>query len=124
MFFHMSSTPPVLDSQAIENLRSLGEEGDDTFVKEIIGIYLEDIPERLSALKSARVSDDRALYVRSAHTIKGSSANVGAAEVQHLATRLEQRAKQEALAELDQDLGALEAACVRAQTALRGILES
>lgn len=120
----MSSTPPVLDSQAIENLRSLGEEGDDTFVKEIIGIYLEDIPERLSALKSARVSDDRALYVRSAHTIKGSSANVGAAEVQHLATRLEQRAKQEALAELDQDLGALEAACVRAQTALRGILES
>lgn len=113
-----------MDSQAIENLRSLSTEGDDSFVNDIIGIYLEDIPQRLSALKSARVSDNRELYVRSAHTIKGSSANVGTAEVQHLAERLEHRAQKEALTELDLDLGALEEAWGRAQTALRGMLGS
>lgn len=120
----MSSAPTVLDSQAIDNLRSLGDDGDDSFVKEIIGIYLEDIPERLAALKTARATDDRALYVRSAHTIKGSSANVGAAEVKHLSEKLEQRAKQETLGDLDSDLVELEAACARAQTALREILNA
>ncbi len=120
----MSLPPVILDSQAIDNLRSLGEEGDDSFVKEIVTIYLEDIPLRLASLKTARAADDRSLYVRSAHTIKGSSANVGAAEVQALSAKLEQRAKVENLADLDDALVELESACVRAQDALRKILET
>jgi HPt (histidine-containing phosphotransfer) domain-containing protein len=110
--------------QAIENLRALSEEEDDSFVKEIIGIYLEDVPERLTAMKSARDTDDRMLYIRSAHTIKGSSAHVGATEVQHLAAELEQTAKSESLAYLDASLAELESACRRARSALQGILGS
>jgi HPt (histidine-containing phosphotransfer) domain-containing protein len=118
-----SSSPQVLDPQAIENLRSLGDEGDDSFVREIIGIYLEDLPLRIAALKSARLTGDTALYTRSAHTIKGSSANVGAAEVQKLAERLEHQSKKDPLAALDGQLDELEAACERARTALQAFLE-
>lgn len=120
----MSSQFPVLDMQAIENLRTLGEEGDDSFVKEILGIYLADVPERLGAIKSARDANDRLLYIRSAHTIKGSSANVGATEVQHLAAELEQRAKSEKLSDLNASLAELESACGRARAAMKEVLDS
>lgn len=114
--------PTVLDQEAIENLRALGDDGDDTFLREILSIYLEDVPQRLSDLKTARLSDDRALYVRSVHTIKGSSANVGAAELKALASALEQRAKVEPLPSLDGPLVELENAFVRASQALRTML--
>ena len=112
----------IIDSEAIENLRALGDEGDDTFLREIISIYLEDVPQRLADLKSARSTEDRALYVRSAHTIKGSSANVGAVEMRSLAEKLEHRAKTEPLATLDEALTEIEQAFVRAQGALQAVI--
>ena len=119
----MSSQPAnVLDLEAIENLRALGDEGDDGFLREIISIYLEDVPQRLADLRTARAADDRPLYVRSAHTVKGSSANVGAVEMRILAERLEHRAKAEPLPALDEQLTQLEAAFTRATEALRTLL--
>jgi histidine phosphotransfer protein HptB len=118
-----SSLPPVLDLEAIANLRDLGEPGDDTFLREIIGIYLEDIPLRLADLRSARASGDQAHYTRSAHTVKGSSANVGAAEVRALAERIEHRSKVETLSALDPLLPELEAAFARAREALLALLK-
>ncbi|TAG33969.1 MAG: Hpt domain-containing protein [Verrucomicrobia bacterium] len=117
-----SPSVQILDSEAIENLRSLGDEGDDTFLREIIGIYLEDVPKRLADLKTARASDDRPLFTRSAHTIKGSSANVGAAEVRALAEKIEHRSKSETLASLNEHVGELEAAYARARQALQSLL--
>ena len=119
----MSHTPAaILDPEAIENLRALGDEGDDTFLREIISIYLEDVPQRLADLKSARGADDRALYVRSAHTIKGSSANVGAVEMRALAEKLEHRSKVEPLPSLDEALAEIESAFARARGALLGLI--
>ena len=120
--FMSSPTPQIVDSEAIENLRSLGEPGDDSFLKEIVEIYLQDTPERLAAIKAARESNDQPLYTRSVHTIKGSSANVGAIEVRSLAERLEQRSKQEPLADLDAGVAELEKAFARASEALRALL--
>jgi len=108
-----------LDLEAIENLRALGDDGDDTFLREIVELYLSDIPLRINDLKTARASEDRSLYVRSAHTVKGSSANVGTVEVRLLAERLEHRAKTDPLIALDSELEELEAAFVRAKTALQ-----
>ena len=119
----MSSQPAsVLDLEAIANLRALGDEGDDTFLREIIGIYLEDVPQRITDLKSARAADDKPLYVRSAHTIKGSSANVGATEMRLLAEKMEHRAKVEPLPGLDPALSELEATFARTVAALRALL--
>ncbi len=112
----------IIDPEAIENLRSLGDEGDDTFLREIITIYLEDVPQRLTDLKSARQSDDRSFYTRSAHTIKGSSSNVGAVEVRTLAETLEHHSRTEPLASLDDLATELERAFQRARSALLPLL--
>lgn len=117
-----SPSVQVLDSEAIENLRALGDEGDDTFLREIIGIYLEDVPQRLVDLKTARLANDRALFTRSAHTVKGSSANVGASEVRALAEKIEHRSKTEEIALLQDQVGELEAAFERARLALQALL--
>jgi HPt (histidine-containing phosphotransfer) domain-containing protein len=114
-----SSLPPDLDPDAIANLRALGDDGDDAFLKEIIAIYLEDTPLRLADLRAAAASGDRALYSRAAHTIKGSSSNVGAHVVRGLAEKLEHRSKSEPHADLESLRLELEAAFERAAEALR-----
>lgn len=117
-----SSLTPDLDPEAIANLRALGDDGDDTFLKEIIGIYLQDTPLRLADLRNAAAKGDAALYTRSAHTIKGSSSNVGALCVRSLAERLEHRSKTEAHAALDPLLAELESAFARAELELRKVI--
>ena len=113
-----SPSLPIIDPEAINNLRALGDEGDDSFLREIIGIYLEDVPLRVADLKRAREAGDKPLFTRSAHTIKGSSANVGAVEVRALAEKIEHRSKVEPLPSLDTLLPELEAAIGRARVAL------
>jgi HPt (histidine-containing phosphotransfer) domain-containing protein len=119
----MSSThPPDLDPEAIANLRALGDDGEDGFLREIIGIYLQDTPLRIADLRTARARGDHALYTRSAHTIKGSSSNVGALAVRALAEQIERRSKSEPHADLDPLLAELDVAYGRAAAALRSIL--
>ncbi len=118
----MSSTlPHEIDPEAIANLRALGDEGDDSFLREIIGIYLEDTPLRLADIRAAAAVGDRALYTRAVHTIKGSSSNVGAHLVRSLAERLEQRSKAEDHGALEPLRLELEEAFQRASVALRAL---
>jgi HPt (histidine-containing phosphotransfer) domain-containing protein len=110
---------PVVDLEAINNLRSLGDEGDDTFLREIIGIYLEDTPLRIADLRRSLQSGETALFTRSAHTIKGSSANVGLSRVRGIAERIEHRSKVEPIAGLAGLLDELEVAYGEAVEALQ-----
>jgi histidine phosphotransfer protein HptB len=119
-----SPLPPDLDPEAISNLRALGDEGDDTFLKEIIGIYLEDTPLRLADLRTAAAKGDPALYTRAAHTIKGSSSNVGAMAVRALAEELEHRSKTETHSALEPLRARLDEAFTRAAVALRSAIGS
>ena len=114
-----SASSSDLDPEAIANLRALGDEGDDTFLKEIIDIYLQDTPLRLADLRNSASTGDTALYTRSAHTIKGSSSNVGATNVRALAERLEHRSKSESHAALAPLLAELETAFARVAEELR-----
>lgn len=109
---------PIIDQQAIENLRDLGG-GDDEFLREIVGIYLQDTPLRLAELHTALAAGDQAGFVRAAHTIKGSSSNIGAEEVRCLAEALEQQSKQTAPGpEAAVPVAELEAAFARAKAEL------
>ena len=118
----MSAPNPLLDPEAIENLRALGEPGDDSFLREIIGIYLADTPQRLAELRAAHAAGDQAVFVRAAHTIKGSSANVGAAQVRALAEQLEHAAKAGPIAPLLPQVEELAGAFAETERALQGLL--
>jgi HPt (histidine-containing phosphotransfer) domain-containing protein len=73
--------------------------------REIIGLFLRQLPESLAMLRGAGSQADWKL---AAHTIKGSAAAVGAGEINRLAALLEQRifnprdlATQEMIGELE-----------------------
>ena len=86
----MSETP-IIDPEAIENLRSLNPGDNDGFLREIVGIFLEDTPKRLSELEECLARQDVRSFTRAAHSIKGSSANVGATRLRSAAERLEHK---------------------------------
>ena len=88
--------PAVIDLQAVENLRALNPGDQDEFIREITGIFLEDTPLRLTELDVTLASGDMAKFSRAAHSIKGSSANLGADALKAVAAQLEERARQPA----------------------------
>ncbi|GAB5562873.1 MAG: hypothetical protein SynsKO_45200 [Synoicihabitans sp.] len=111
----------ILDSEAIENLRALGDEmDDDSFLKEVIDIYLTDTPQRIAEIHECLASGDQTTLNRAAHSIKGSSANLGAKVVIEVAKRIEEKSKN-SLDDLSGDISELESAFAEAKTALENI---
>jgi histidine phosphotransfer protein HptB len=78
----------MVDEQVLEELRA--SVGDDTsFVRDLIEAYLTDSAEQVVAIEAALAADDADALVRPAHTLKSSSATVGAVELSALARTLE-----------------------------------
>jgi histidine phosphotransfer protein HptB len=108
----------ILDQTAIENLRALGdEEGDDSFLREVIGIFVEDTPVRLKELRDSHAAGDQTTFTRAAHSIKGSSSNVGAKRLCLIAQALEADSRT-SIDGLDSRLGELEASLAEVKAAL------
>ena len=116
------STVPLIDQEAIENLRALGSEDDDSFLREIVALFLEDTPKRLEELHSSRLAGDTVKYARAAHSVKGSASNLGAMRVRAVAEKLEYAAKQQGLAGLESLQADLEREFAEAQAELRKLI--
>jgi len=83
----------LIDPEAIENLRALNPDDGDTFLRDIIGIFLEDTPQRLAELRESLASGDQHRFTRAAHSIKGSSSNLGANQLRAISETLEHKSK-------------------------------
>lgn len=117
------STSQVLDPAAIANLRSLSPDDGDAFLREIIGIFIDDTPRRIAELHASRASGDTAAFTRAAHSIKGSSSNLGANELRIVAEQLEHGARKHGIDESCEVMVAeLEAAFIRARDELTKLL--
>jgi len=79
----------VIDSETIEALRSLQEEGEDDLLVELIDLFLQDAPGRIAAIRSAVESRDWIGVAERAHSLKGSCASLGAVQMATLCARLE-----------------------------------
>jgi HPt (histidine-containing phosphotransfer) domain-containing protein len=116
------SEPIVLDPQAIENLRALNPGDNDEFLREIAGIFLEDTPQRIADLDQSAVAGDTARFTRAAHSIKGSSANLGASSLRAVAEKLEHQARNQGLADVAGLVEQVKAEFARTQVALQSLL--
>ena len=79
-----------IDRSVLEGLRELQEEGEPDVLKELIKLFLEDVPSQLKALREAGEKDDAKSVERTAHTLKGSSSNMGALRMVTLCAELEE----------------------------------
>jgi len=87
---------PILDEGVLaELMESTG--GDIGFVRELIETYLADTPVQLDAMSAAVEADDADALVRPAHTLKSSSATIGAMRLSAVARELEMAGRTGAL---------------------------
>ncbi|HEY0944660.1 MAG TPA: Hpt domain-containing protein [Opitutaceae bacterium] len=115
------SSEPVIDPVAIETLRSLNPE-DDSFLREVVGIFIEDTPQRLAELRTAFADADSMRFTRAAHSIKGSASNLGAGRLRALAEQIELGSRKNGLSGLDGLIPALENEFGAAKIALEKIV--
>lgn len=99
---------PAVDPAAVAALRELNPE-DPAFLRELIDVFLEDVPQRIAEIEKALATSDAVLLTRAAHTIKGSGSNFGAAGLGHVALEMEKQGKAAAFADAAASLPALKA---------------
>ena len=107
----------TLDPAAFAHLLEIT--GDDLeFVDELIDTYLEDSAVQLDAMRSAAVAGDVSALVRPAHSLKSSSANVGAMALAEACRSLEEDGRAGTVA----DMAARVDGCGRSFSDVRGAL--
>ena len=78
-----------LDQTVLASLRELQDEGDPDIVSEVGGLFLKHSPDKVKAiLEALETGDAKGLYL-AAHSLKSSSAYIGAMRLSALAKDLE-----------------------------------
>lgn len=78
-----------IDHEQLNILYSIQPDNEPDFVKNILQIYLTSTEENIALLESGYRQDDLELMTRAAHTIKSSSANIGATKLTNICRELE-----------------------------------
>jgi signal transduction histidine kinase/DNA-binding response OmpR family regulator/HPt (histidine-containing phosphotransfer) domain-containing protein len=68
----------VINMHALENIRALSADRGDALVQRVIAAYVDDTPQHLRTLRQAIAGFDAGNLRKVAHSLKSSSANVGA----------------------------------------------
>jgi len=84
--------PPVLDAEVVRRLERLGESVGEDLVGQLAVLFLADADAHVITLREALAGDDGAAVARSAHTLSGASANIGATGLARLCAALEETA--------------------------------
>ncbi len=116
---------PAVDLSALEKLRDM-RQGDSDLVLEVIELFLQETPDRLTALRDGLARSDFPLIARVAHTIRGSAGHVGAKALTALCARVEDKARQStpfnsafALSSIEEELERVREALVAESQRLR-----
>jgi HPt (histidine-containing phosphotransfer) domain-containing protein len=85
--------PSLLDRDTLDGLKELGGDDDPELFFELIDLFLADAPQRIEEIRRGLEQADIKLLERAAHTLKSSSANVGALSLSQLCRRMEEQAR-------------------------------
>ena len=78
----------VLDASVIRGLQGLGQASGQDFLGQLVPLFLADADQRVDELQEALRRGDADAVVRTAHTLSGSAANLGAADLARLCATL------------------------------------
>ena len=99
----------TLDSSAIEAVRQLDPDGQDRLLARLIALYRDDSSQLLADIDNAMKAGDAEGVARAAHTLKSSSANLGASNVAAIARLIETSARNGDISDLPASLNKLRA---------------
>ncbi|HDS1134689.1 ATP-binding protein [Stenotrophomonas maltophilia] len=113
-----SKPQPVLDRDVLDELHAvIGESA-----IQIVSVFLEDAPAMVQQLQQAAQNGDEPRLQAVAHSLKSSSANVGALSLSSVAQRIEHEARSGSLQRPAVAVALLVAEFARARVALTGYL--
>ena len=112
----------VLDAQALAVLTQLDPTGANRLIERIMATYLGSLERLVAQLVQARAADDMAAVKMAAHTLKSSSASIGALALSGLCASTEQVVRENQLDQLPDVLDRLLAETVRVDAAVRLML--
>jgi len=87
------SGTPILNSKLIDQIRELDASGSDALIYKVLHTYLESSGEYMQKIKDAILNDDVDNIRKLAHTLKSSSANIGAEYLSGIFKQIEMFAK-------------------------------
>lgn len=83
----------VLDPAVVESLRQLTPPGEPDVLAEVLRLFLDEVPRRVERLKAAWQNRNAEELQRTAHSLKGSSGNIGAHHMYDICQQLDERGK-------------------------------
>jgi CheY-like chemotaxis protein len=83
----------TLDASAIDAVRQLDPDGQDRLLSRLIALYRDDSSQLLADMENGLKVSDAESVARAAHTLKSSSANLGATNVAAIARLIETAAR-------------------------------
>jgi two-component system, sensor histidine kinase and response regulator len=114
-----ATSSPVIDRQTLAAIRALQRPGKPDVLNKAINIYLDTAPKLLRALRIALDAHDAIGIHTAAHSLKSSSASLGALELAHLCKELETMGRMQTLNEAGQILMKLENGYTTVQSILQ-----
>jgi len=116
---------PVLDRQALARLSDLDPTGKNRLIERVLLAFRTSVARLRPQAEAARMSGDRAVLRLVVHTLKSSSASIGAMRLSQLCARIETAIRQETehAADHDADLDALGAALDEVLHAIEPLLK-
>jgi CheY-like chemotaxis protein/HPt (histidine-containing phosphotransfer) domain-containing protein len=97
-----------IDHEALEKIRALQRQGKPDLLARVINIYLEDSLRLLESLRQALSRGEGVGVYRRAHSLKSSSANVGALRLAALCEDLEKSGERESMDQVHQRIARIE----------------
>lgn len=114
----------ILDMSVVEELLSFADDGDPELLLDLIRMFLDDGPSKVRAVTEGLLAGDFDKMERAAHSLKGSSGNLGAKLLQDVCEQIQVTARNHQLDPLRPLAAELVANYAQAEQALRGLQTS
>jgi DNA-binding response OmpR family regulator len=112
----------ALDKDRVRELQELAA-GDGQLLQELIDLFLTNAPELLQQMRRAVEDEDASTLRKAAHTLKGSSGQMGALQMQELCGTLETLAATGSLVGVEAPLSEVSVAFERAVSELKALAQ-
>ena len=113
----------VIDPAPLEAIRAVQPPGDNNLLARIIGLYLDEAARLKGQIAQGIEQNDGSQVRAAAHSLKSSSANVGAMRVSNLSRELEDIGRSGNLEEADIVYAQLDGELEYALTELAGLVD-
>ena len=115
-------TATSLDAEALSRLRELDPKGENKLLERVLRAFQSSAARLMPQLETARLANDRATVRLVAHTLKSSSASIGALALSQVCAQVEALIRADSADDLDPLLHQLRQALAAALNAIERLL--